>query len=82
MPREVQASARTGFFLLYHMQAAVVLADGALSEPDGSSYTFCSNGTWAAACLIGHAPGELEALVSGENVRLRMDDAGVGLRFG
>ncbi|MBK8791637.1 MAG: hypothetical protein IPN59_00550 [Holophaga sp.] len=68
-----------GLFLLYRPQAAEPWRMEHW-EPDGS-HTFCSNGTRAAACLIGHAPGELEALVSGENVRLRMDDAGVGLRL-
>lgn len=50
-------------------------------EPDGS-HTFCSNGTRAAAALLpADTRGEFEALVSGEQVRIRLDDRGVGLRL-
>jgi diaminopimelate epimerase len=50
-------------------------------EPDGT-HTFCSNGTRAAAALLSpDFRGEFEALVSGESVRLRVDEAGVGLRL-
>ncbi len=50
-------------------------------EPDGSR-TFCSNGTRAAASLLpSDVRGNLEALVSGERVSLRLEDQGVGLRL-
>lgn len=50
-------------------------------EPDGSR-TFCSNGTRAAVSLLSPDPqGDLEALVSGERVRLRLGDGGVALRI-
>lgn len=50
-------------------------------EPDGSR-TFCSNGTRAAASLLpAGVRGDIDARVSGEAVRLRLDADGVGLRL-
>lgn len=50
-------------------------------EPDGSR-TFCSNGTRAAASLLPPgSSGDLDARVSGESVRLRLDAHSVGLRL-
>ncbi len=50
-------------------------------EPDGTR-TFCSNGTRAAASMLPTGfRGGLDAVVSGERVSLRLDEAGVGLRL-
>lgn len=50
-------------------------------EPDGS-HTFCSNGTRAAASVLSPGMwGELDARVSGECVRLRLEEDRVGLRL-
>ncbi len=50
-------------------------------DSDGTK-SFCSNGSRAALSLPGAPGGDLvEAISSGERIRLRRDDAGIGIRM-
>ncbi|HJU83315.1 MAG TPA: hypothetical protein VJ600_03820 [Holophagaceae bacterium] len=68
-----------GLFLLRRPGAEPWIMDH--WDADGA-YSFCSNGTRAALALDGApAGGVIEAVSSGERVRLRRDADGVGLRM-